>query len=317
MNPSKFLPVVAVAHVAFAADGSDPRRAFDAIPGTPHPAVAANLAWLDMGLVGARLSAHPGAEGVVSAPHFQVGYGWRVDEIRDAFRPDSVVDRLDRRELRLATAMALSQMGLDAFGRDGFDAALGFAFVREDAESNETGAGRQGVDVSIAAKAGGWRGSAALRGAIEVSGDSGAARDEKLELRLGRIADDGFAWGGGIDIPVSDDGQAGVRLGLLREFRDAIGFHGQLSTSYSRRIDPASGAEELVRNSLELHLGTRIRFRPWGADEGDSWMRQIVDPLVGTGPEGFLLRGWEIGVSAAWDLVGGEARPAVELSRRF
>lgn len=68
MNPSKLLPVVAVAHVAFAADGSDPRRAFDAIPGTPHPAAAANLAWLDMGLVGARLSAHPGAEGVVSAP---------------------------------------------------------------------------------------------------------------------------------------------------------------------------------------------------------------------------------------------------------
>lgn len=319
MNPSKLLPIVTIARIALAGDGSDPRRAFDAVPGTAHPAIAADLAWLDMGLASARLSAHPGAEGVVSAPHFQVGYGWRTDEIRDVFRSDSVVDRLDRRELSLATAMALSQLGLDAFGRGRFDASLGFAFVREDAVSKETEleAGRQDVDVSIAARMGAWRGAAALCGAIEVSGDSGAARDEKVELRLGRIAGDGFAWGAGLDIPVSDDGHAGVRLGVSREFRDAIGFHGQLSTSYSRQPDPATGADELVRNSLELHLGTRIRFRPWGSDEGDTWMRGIVDPRIGTAPDGFLLRGWEIGVSATWDLVGGEARPAVELSRRF
>ena len=311
--------LLVVAHVVLAEREPMAFQMFDVAPSTSHPAMAADLAWLEGGRASACVSTRPEGEAAVSAPHFQVVYGrMRIDRVAP-FQVDSVVDRTDRTRLRLGTAMALSQIGAGSGEPGAFDLALGVAFERSGTESKWSNlkGDRQWIDLSAAARVGGWRAGVVLADAVDVSSDSGVGSDRHLELLLGRRQDDGLAWGGGLDLPLETDGEAGLRLGISREFRDALVFQGELSTTYSNETDPESGADEFVRRSLDIRLGTRLKFRPWGAAEGDSWMRQFVDPHIRPGPDGFLLRGWEIGLSAGWDVVTGSAHPAIEIAKTF
>lgn len=293
---------------------------FDATPSAPHPPLAAELAWMDGGRISAFASARPEGEGVVSAPHFQLLYGKGRCERVATLPRDSVVDRYDRTRLRLGTGLALSQIGLLEGAPGGFDVALGASFERAQSVSRWTTLDgmRQWVDVSLAVRKGCWSVGATLVDAATISTDSGIDGARALGLKLQRTSREGLDWGGSLDVPLESGGEAALRLGVSRDFRDALSFQGELATSYGDEVDHETGDRELVRKSLEIRLGSRLKFRPWGASEGDSWMRKFVDPQgLRARSGGFLLRGWELGVSAGWDLVGGQAVPAVELAKRF
>ena len=290
--------------------------AFDMVPGEGHPAQSAELAWLDQGRVSGVASTGPEAEAILSAPHFQVVFGKRDRALVDAFRPDSALDERRATTLRLGTALALSQVGL---GGEDLDLAFGAAYQRDrirHSSGSPTGS-RQWVDLSVAAKAGTWRLAAALEEFLPIAADSGLPEDRRVELELGRKWDDGLAWGAGLDLPLDDGGEIGLRAGVSREFREALEFRGALATSYAKGVDPRDGGRRYVRRSLELKLGTRLKFRPWVSADDPAWMRGMIDPARGPSSGDFLLRGWEVGVSAGWDMVTGTAKPALELSRSF
>lgn len=290
--------------------------AFDVVPGAGHPASSAELAWLDEGRVSAVVATGPEGEAILSAPHFQIAFGGIQSGVRDPFRADSVVDHRKDTRLRLGTALALSQVGL---GSEAFDLSLGAAYERDRIRLVDAGlsGSRQWIDASAMLKAGNWRMGGTLVEALGIASDSGLPSGRRLELEVGRIVPDDLAWGAGLDLPLRPGGEVGVRLGLSRGFRQALEFQGQLSTSYARATDPADGKERMVRRSLELRLGTRLKFRPWVASDDPTWIRTLVDPAPDLSEGGFLLRGWEVGVSAGWDLVSGQARPALELTRSF
>ena len=319
MNIRTISMLIAFARIASAATPPMAAGMFDVVSSSTHPSAAAELAWLEGGLASGFVSTRPEGEGVVSAPHFQVLYGRMRVEPTAPFQTDSIVDRLDRTTLRLGTGMALSQLGLASPNPGSFDLALGAAFERTDLESYwyALDGGRQWLDVSVAARMGGWRAAVVLAEALEISSDSGFEGDRHLEVDLGRDHGDGLSWGCGFDLPLEKDGTAGLRLGLSRVFRDALVFQGEMATAYADETNAETGKREFVRRSLDLRLGTRLRFRPWGIDEGDSWMRRIVDPKILPGPDGFLLRGWEVGLSAGWDVVSKSAHPAFEIARSF
>lgn len=289
---------------------------FDAAPGASHPGLASDLAWLDGAKITGAISSAPEHVGVLSAPNFQVFFGRVASSVADPFDADREIDEMETLRLRLGTGLALSQVGLAG---GGFDAALGVAYERDRIRLDEADVdgSRQWVDLSASVRAGSWRFGAGLAEAAVLDADSGLPDDPRLEARLGRVLADGTSWGTGLEIPLRPDGETGLRVGLGRAFRDAVEFQGELATSYARLENPLHGGKEWVRRSLELRLGTKLRFRPWVPLDDPSWLRPVVDPLGGVAQEGFLLRGWELGVSASWDLVGGKARPAVELSRSF
>lgn len=290
--------------------------AFDMVPGEGHPAQSAELAWLDQGRVSAVASTGPEAEGILSAPHFQVVFAHQERPLVDAFRPDSLLDERRSTTLRLGTALALSQVGL---GGENLDLALGAAYQRDRIRhaSQAPSGSRQWVDLSVAAKVGTWRFVAALEEFLPIAVDSGLPVDRRLELELGRRWNDGLAWGAGLDLPLDEGGEIGLRAGVSREFRQALEFRGGLATSYAKDVDPRDDARRFVRRSLELKLGTRLKFRPWVSADDPAWMRGVIDPTRGSSNGDFLLRGWEVGVSAGWDMVTGKAKPALELSRSF
>lgn len=290
--------------------------AFDMVPGEGHPAQSAELAWLDQGRVSAVASTGPEAEGILSAPHFQVVFAHQERPLVDALHPNRVQDERRSTSLRLGTALALSQVGL---GGEDLDLALGAAYQRDRIRHASKGpsGSRQWVDLSAAAKVGTWRIVAALDECLPIAADSGLPDDRRLELELGRRWDDGLAWGAGLDLPLDEGGEFGFRAGVSREFRQALEFRGGLSTTYAEDFDPRDGARRFVRRSLELKLGTRLKFRPWVSADDPAWMRGVIDPASGFSSEDFLLRGWEVGVSAGWDMVTGKAKPALELSRSF
>lgn len=290
--------------------------AFDMVPGEGHPAQSAELAWLDRGRVSAVASTGPESEAILSAPHFQVVYAHQDRNVVDAFRPEMILDKRRAASLRLGTGLALSQVGL---GGEDLDLAVGAAYQRDrirHAWRSPSGS-RQWVDLSVAAKVGTWRLGAGLEEFLLIATDSGLPRDRRLELELGRRWNDGLAWGAGLDLPLVDGGEIGLRAGVSREFRQALEFRGALATSYEKGVDPRDDARRYVRRSLELRLGTRLKFRPWVSADDPAWMRGVVDPAPGLSPGDFLLRGWEVGVSAGWDMVTGKARPALEVSRTF
>lgn len=288
---------------------------FDAAPGASHPGLASELAWLDGAKVTGALSSAPEYVGALSAPNFQVVFGRATNSITDPFDTRSEIEEVDALRLRLGTGLALSQVGLAG---GAFDASLGVAYDRDRIRLDRAGldGSRQWLDLSASARAGTWRIGAALAEAVVLESDSGLPEDPRLETRLGRVLADGTSWGTGLEVPLRGEGETGLRVGVGRAFREAVEFQGELATTYARVANPVLGRKEWVRRSLELRLGTRLRFRPWVSLDDPSWLRPVVDPL-GASREGFLLRGWELGVSASWDLVGGKARPAVELSRSF
>lgn len=317
MNPANLVCLAAATSLAATAPRAPLATfAFDAIPGQGHPASPAELAWLDQGRVTGVVATGPEAQAVLSAPHFQVVYAGRDRSVVDAFRPDSVVDERRTTSLRLGTALALSQVGL---GAGTFDLSFGAAWQRDRIRQSawSPGGNRQWVDLSASARLGTWRVGASLEEFLAISSDSGLPGDRRLELEAGRVWDDGLAWGAGLDLPLDGGGEFGLRAGVSREFRQALEFRGALSTSYSRDVDPRDGARRLVRRGLELKLGTRLKFRPWVSAEDPAWMRAVIDPARGESGSDFLLRGWEVGVSAGWDMVTGKARPALELTRSF
>jgi len=290
--------------------------AFDASPGASHPGLASDLAWLDGAKVTGAVSSAPEFEGVLSAPNFQAVFGRSERSVTDPFDAGREVERAATLRLRLGTGLALSQVGWSA---GAFDAALGVSYERDRIRLDEAGieGTRQWLDLSASARAGSWRAGAGLSEAFVLEADPGMPRDRRLETRLGRVLEDGTSWGVGLDVPLHDDGETGLKVGIGRTFRDAVEFHGELATAYARLENPVEGRRQWVRRGLELRLGTKLRFRPWVPLDDPSWLRPVVDPLGAGSPDGFLLRGWELGVSAGWDLVGGQARPGLELSRAF
>lgn len=316
MKILNLLFVAAATQAATAPRGPLAGFAFDVVPGEGHPAQPAELAWLDQGRVSGVVSTGPEAEAILSAPHFQVVFAHRDETLVDAFRPDSSLDERRTTTLRLGTALALSQLGL---GTEEIDLALGAAYQRDRVRHEESpGSGsRQWVDLSLTARFGTWRLGVSGEEMMEIATDSGLPRDRRIELELGRKWNDGLAWGAGLDLPLDAGGEIGLRAGMSREFRQALEFRGALATSYAKGVDPSDGARRLVRRSLELKLGTRLKFRPWVSADDPVWMRSVVDPAWDVSSGGFLLRGWELGVSAGWDMVTGKAKPAVEISRSF
>jgi hypothetical protein len=316
MKILNILLVAAGTHAATAPRAPLAGLAFDMVPGEGHPALSAELAWLDQGRATGVVSTGPEAEAILSAPHFQVVFAHRNETLVDAFRPDSALDEEGTTTLRLGTALALSQMGL---GTEGLDLALGAAYQRDRVrhETSPVSGSRQWVDLSLAARIGTWRLGVSGEELVEIASDSGLPRDRRIELEIGRKWDDGLAWGAGLDLPLDAGGEFGLRGGVSREFRQALEFRGALATSYAKGEDPSDGARRLVRRSLELRLGTRVKFRPWVSADDPRWMRGVVDPAWDVSSGGFLLRGWEIGVSAGWDMVTGQAKPAVDLTRSF
>jgi len=316
MKTSILFLCAGIVHAAPIARAPMAGLAFDVVPGAGHPASPAELAWLDDGRVSAVAATGPEGEAILSAPHFQIAFGGVRSGVRDPFRTDSLVDHRQDTRLRLGTALALSQVGL---GSESFDLSLGGAYERDRIRLVDAGlsGSRQWLDASAMLKAGAWRLGGTLVEAVEIGSDPGLPSGRRLELEVGRLVPDDLAWGAGLDLPLRTGGEVGVRLGLSRGFRQALDFQGQLSTSYARATDPADGKERMVRRSLELRLGTRLKFRPWVATDDPAWIRNLVDPAPGLSDGDFLLRGWEIGVSAGWDLVSGQARPAFELARAF
>lgn len=316
MKILNLLCVAAATQAATSPRGPLAGFAFDMVPGEGHPAQSAELAWLDQGRVSGVVSTGPEAEAILSAPHFQVVFANQDEALFDAFRPDSILDDRRTTTLRLGTALALSQVGL---GTEELDLAVGAAYTRDrvrDIEGAVSGS-RQWVDLSLAARAGTWRLAASLEEVLAIATDSGIPRDRRVELELGRKWSDGLAWGAALDLPLDAGGEFGLRAGVSREFRQAFEFRGALATAYAKGDDPRDGVRRLVRRSLELKLGTRLKFRPWMSAEDPQWMRGIVDPASAWSSSDFLLRGWELGVSAGWDMVTGKAKPALELSRSF
>lgn len=316
MKILNLLFVAAATQAASAPRGPLAGFAFDVVPGEGHPAQPAELAWLDQGRVSGVVSTGPEAEGILSAPHFQVVFAQGDRVLVDAFRPDSALDERTTTTLRLGTALALSQLGL---GDQDVDLALGAAYNRDRVRHEESpvSGSRQWVDLSLAARIGTWRFGASMEEMLEIAADSGLPGDRRVELELGRQWSDGLAWGAGLDLPLDAGGEVGVRAGMSREFRQALEFRGAVATSYANGVDPRDGVRRLVRRSLELKLGTRLKFRPWVSADDPVWMRSVVDPVWDISSGGFLLRGWELGVSAGWDMVTGKAKPALEVSRSF
>lgn len=316
MKRFAILALVAASHAATSLRAPTSAQAFDVAPGAPHPVRAADLAWLDGGLASAHLASGPEGGAILSAPNFQVAYGMTRGEEVDPLRPEILIDAMERTRLRLGTGLALSQVGV---ALEGFDVALGAAFERDAIRFDESDVdgSRQWVDMSGSARLGNWRLGAELAEAVVVSSDSGLGRDRHLALELGRLHEDGFSWGVGMDLPLEDDGETGLRAGMSRDFRGAMLFQGEIATTYAKSPDPAGGGDRLVRRSLDLRLGTRLRFRPWVASDDPEWLRSIVDPRVGGGVDGFILRGWEVGVSAGWDFVTGNAKPSIEVGKAF
>jgi len=256
-------------------------------------------------------------EAAITAPHFQVAYGQRTLEVDDPETGNYRYERTDR-PLHLSTAIALSQVGL---GGDAFDFAVGASFARDkrrfDTITAQTGAAgiRQSADLSAAVRLGAWRATGSLLDALDLQSDPGTSSDPRLAFDLGRLEDDAPQFGARFEYPLRIGGEAGLRIGVGREFRQALHFSAEIGTTYREQTDTSTSERKLVRRSLEAAIGTSLKFRPRQASDPD-WIRVLVDPLAGSGAE-WLLRDLQIGVQGSWDLVQGAGRGAVTLGRDF
>lgn len=292
---------------------------FEALPAPDHTVRATDLAWLDNGKVTIAVGSSSEVEAAITAPHFQVAYGQRTLEVDDPETGLYGYRRTDR-PLHLSTAISLSQVGL---GGDAFDFALGAAFARDkrrfDTITAQTGAAgiRQSVDLSAAIRLGAWRATGGMLDAFDLQSDPGTTSDPRLAFDLGRLEDDAPQFGARFEFPLRIGGEAGLRLGVGREFRQALHFSAEIGTTYREQTDTSTGTSDrkLVRRSLEASIGTSLKFRPRQASDPD-WIRALADPLGGSGAE-WLLRDMQIGVQGTWDLVQGAGRGAVTLGRDF
>jgi len=285
---------------------------FEALPLPDHTVRATDLAWLDEGLVTGVLSNAPEFSAAVSAPHFQATFGQRALELQDPSTGQRSPTRTERK-LRLATALATSQIGL---GSESLDFALGAAFHRnkisfDSASPSLVEGNRQALDVSAAVRMGPWRLSGDLLDAVDAGSDSGVGSDPRVSIDLGRAATDVPQFGARFSLPLRVGGEGGLRVGVGRVFREALSFSAEIGTTYRYELDTTVQLRHLVRRSLELDLGAGIRFRP--AQPSDpAWIRN----LVGTGPQA-ILRHLRLDVGGSWDLVRGSAGGAVSLGREF
>jgi hypothetical protein len=245
-----------------------------------------------------------------------VVYGQRTLEIDDPETGYYGYKRTDR-PLHLSTAIALSQVGL---GGDVFDLALGAAFVRDkrrfDTITELTGSAgiRQSADFSAAIRLGAWRATGSVLDAIDVQSDDGTTSDPRMAFDLGRLEQDAPQFGARFEFPLRIGGEAGLRLAVGREFRQALHFAAELGTTYREQTDSVTHERSAMRRSLEATIGTSLRFRPRQPSDPD-WIQVLVDPFGGSSSR--VLRDVQIGVQGTWDLVQGAGRGAVTLGRDF
>jgi len=103
-----------------------------------------------------------------------------------------------------------------------------------------------------------------------------------------------------------------LQLGVGRSFREALSFSAEIGTTYRYESDSLGGVRHLVRRSLEVALGTGVRFRP--AQPSDpAWIRNVAAPFGGAG----ILRHVRLDLVGRWDLVRGSGGAAVSLGREF
>jgi hypothetical protein len=136
-----------------------------------------------------------------------------------------------------------------------------------------------------------------------------------MAFDLGRLEDEAPQFGARFEFPLRIGGEAGLRLGVGREFRQALHFSAEIGTTYREQTDTATSERKLVRRSLEAAIGTSLKFRPRQASD-PAWIQALTDPLGGSGAE-WLLRDMQIGVQGTWDIVQGSGRGALTLGRDF
>lgn len=289
---------------------------FEALPAPDHTVRPTDLAWLDDGLATLSLGTASEVQAAVSAPHFQVVYGQRTLSLEDASSGDHLWNQTNR-ALRLSTALATSQIGL---GGDAFDLAFGASFSRDkrrfDTLVGATGARgvRQSADLSAAVRLGAWRIGGGVLDAIDIGSDSGVSSDPRVAVDIGRAAPEGFQAGMRLEIPWRAGHEAGLRIGVGRDFRRSLAFSAELGTTYREQTDSVSLERKLVRASLEASLGTSLRFRP-RQDSDPAWIAALVDPF--SAGSSVVLRGVQMGVQGTWDLVRGGGRASFSLGRAF
>ena len=288
---------------------------FQALPGPDHTVRPTDLAWLDNGKVNIAVGSSSEVEAAITAPHFQVAYGQRTLEIDDPETGFYGYRRTDR-PLHLSTAIALSQVGL---GGDFFDLALGASFERDkrrfDTITTETGSAgiRQSADLSAAIRLGAWRATGSILDAVDIQSDAGTTSDPRMAFDLGRLEDGAPQFGARFEFPLRIGGEAGLRLGVGREFRQALHFSAEIGTTYREQTDTTAHDRSWMRRSLEASIGTSLRFRPRQTSDPD-WIQVLVDPFGGS--SGRILRDMQIGVQGTWDLVHA-GRGALTLGRDF
>lgn len=291
---------------------------FQALPLAPLPAQSAGLSWASEGRV-QFIGGSGSMYGVgVCAPHLRVAYSGSDLDLRDP-QTEDVLDEMRQSRFELGSGIALSQMGVD-FGS--VDLALGADLVRSksrDLDLTQQSRTISWADVSTQLKLGGVRISAGLDRALILDGDSGTYRDPVVDLGFGSVRDDGLQWGLGATIPLHDDREFGMQLGVEKTFSQALSFRVQGSTLYRKSISSIasdSGERKWIRSGLGLAVGTSLRFRPWLADRDPTWIQALIDPFSGGAVARFLYD-WEIGAMVQLDALTGTSKAGATVGRWF
>ena len=301
------------AHAVTSERSPDGGLFFSVLPGSEHLGAAAELGFVDQ----ARVSLWAGSESElgarVVAPWFEVFQGSRQIERRDPLQTDRVLPLEEHRDLRLATALSASLLGL---GSERRDVALGASFghrtqtvVGIPGESD-----RSWLDLSAALRWEAWRVRASVHEALVLQG---SGLDPRLGFGLGRALETGLAVGAELVAPLESGGLWGLQLGGEKILREAVVFRGQLGTQYGKSLglDSTAGAV-FQRQALTLALGTGLRFRPWRPSVDPLWVKALVQPF-GEAPISAWLYDFELGVQVEMDAISGQARSQLMVSRTF
>mgnify|MGYP001020544949 CR=1 FL=1 len=321
MNRPIFAAAIAAIPVWAATSMREPvsgLSSFQALPVAPLPAQSAGLAWGSEGRV-QFIGGSGGMYGVaVCAPHLRVAYSGSDLNLRDP-QTDDIVDRTRQTGFELGSGIALSQIGI-GFGE--FDLALGADLVRGRARDLDTVSPSRTAswgDVSTQLRWGTVRIEASLRRALMLDADSGTYRDPVVDIGYGSVREDGLQWGLGATVPLHDDREFGLRLGVEKTFSQALSFRVQGSTLYRKSVSSIvadSGERKWIRSGLGLAVGTSLRFRPWLVDRDPTWIQSLIDPLSGGAAARFLYD-WELGAMVQLDALTGKSTAGATLGRWF